>query len=393
MVAISHTIVIVIITLAVLSLPVLSFQCVKNINYYTSSSIRSLVLYSTPSSTITTDNDDIKYKTDIDPNDWDSVVKEVNLYLAARETTSIPDIIPTTTDTVTTSSVVAKASYTALEMFRPTGWYKDTYTIDLKSRSNPRAQAISHPLSYIELQRYGYDHLIEVIIQLGGPYVVGKKMGIDFVEPKKVVLEVPEALRPVRKQNYALDTRGSLMLGNALDDRLDEAANLDMDFLKKRVKENADDDGITDGMMQSNSRNSNGDFDDDIDYTNRKKKIAKKRWVNTEKAADRSERFSLDGLQRVYFLVLVAAFSVAFGHASMDMETRHIGGDLFAQLREVSKALSIAFISSSIFSCIYTIKEVKEKKRSGFTWGLKALLGGPLTVKQLSQLDVIVDDV
>ena len=121
-----------------------------------------------------------------------------------------------------------------LGMLAPSGWFKDNEAIDLRRRSDKRLPTEFHPLSYLELKACGFDHLIEIIIELGGPVVVGQRIGINFIEPKREYKE-DESLRPVRSETFALDMRGSLKLGSSLDDRLDAAASLNLEEIKANI--------------------------------------------------------------------------------------------------------------------------------------------------------------
>jgi hypothetical protein len=57
-----------------------------------------------------------------------------------------------------------------LEMFKPTGWYKDEITLELATRSDKRIPKVLHPLAFAELQRFGFDNLSNPIMLLGGPH-------------------------------------------------------------------------------------------------------------------------------------------------------------------------------------------------------------------------------
>jgi hypothetical protein len=53
-----------------------------------------------------------------------------------------------------------------LQAAQPAGFYKDTENEDLDKRSDSRHPYKLHPLSYVELSRHGYDHLIEEVCHM-----------------------------------------------------------------------------------------------------------------------------------------------------------------------------------------------------------------------------------
>ena len=160
---------------------------------------------------------------------WADIETEINNYLDYKRALSLAGsaLSPSDMDDI--------GSYdNPLAMFIPSGWYKDNDAIDLRKRSDKRLPTEFHPLSYLELRACGFEHLIDIIIEFGGPMVVGEKIGILFVEPKRVYKE-DESLRPVRTESFALDMRGSLQLGQSLDDKLEAAAQLDLGKIKANM--------------------------------------------------------------------------------------------------------------------------------------------------------------
>ena len=132
------------------------------------------------------------------------ITPEVNRYMSIRKKMDLPPL-------------AAIEKQTALDMVQPSGWYKIESEEDLKRRSDNRLPRAPHPLSYIELERHGFaDSLMEPIMSLGGPHMVGRLLDIDWREPEPEKWD--ENLKPVREERYALDFQGSLKLGAALED-------------------------------------------------------------------------------------------------------------------------------------------------------------------------------
>ena len=81
------------------------------------------------------------------------------------------------------------ASESFFAFLKPSGWYKDKADLEYKKDFDARIprEEYRHPLSYVELKRYGFEDLIEPILERGGPYEVGVWMGYDWKEAKEQV--------------------------------------------------------------------------------------------------------------------------------------------------------------------------------------------------------------
>ena len=71
-----------------------------------------------------------------------------------------------------------------------------------------RTPITPHPLSFIELERHGFEDLVLPIIEYGGPHEVGARVGVVWSDPKEERLEVDESLRPKRIESSAFDIEG-----------------------------------------------------------------------------------------------------------------------------------------------------------------------------------------
>lgn len=263
-----------------------------------------------------------------------------------------------------------------LEFIKPKGWYKDLAEADLKARSDSRIPKYLHPLSYVELKRFGFDNLIEEIMAKGGPQVYGSSIGIEWIEPEDEKVIWDEQLRPVREETFNLDMRGSLSLGSSLEEELEQAAFIDLQKLKEEK--------VDDGYIEYTSGVQVG-----IDYQdpNWKKAQLKKRgkWVDENKVQiPKSERFSLDGSQRIYLIFTIAVNAFSYGHATKDLIDKNV---IPSTLIETSSLASLILLTMSISSIVVNVIKSKEKKRNVFNWGMKGLLGGPFTVFQLNKLE------
>jgi hypothetical protein len=280
-----------------------------------------------------------------------------------------------------------KKAENPLAMFQPSGWFRDEFAAELSKRSDKTIPDRPHPLSFVELRKYGFENLSDAIIALGGPHEVGKLVGIEWTVPEMDKEEWDESLRPVREELFTLDMRGSLFLGSALEDKLSSAAEIDLEAVKESLKKN-DEDNAT--LTQAYGRGSSGMFvdeDGEIDYKKAKPFIKKKKIFKDEPEVPRSERFSLTQLQRLYFVSLCVSSALAYGRASGDLASTKYLGETGEAIVSAASAGSVFLISAALLSVGLSVVSAKEKNRNPLVWGAKGLFGGPLTVLQLKGLE------
>ena len=299
------------------------------------------------------------------------LVNRIREYLEVRNSTPIENVIEG-------SSIPEKPEYNFLSMFKPSGWYRDEAALDLEARSDKRVPKILHPLSYIELRKYGFEDLQLPIIELGGPYVVADLIGLDWVEPELPPEVWDESLWPTRQLFYALDFRGSLLLGDALEERLSLAEGMDLEELKAEIQSN---------LKRNVTYASIGN--DNLNYLYNTKQLKSKSSpypsVPAISQIDFSDRFNLPIPQRVYLTTTSFLLAFAWGHATSDlMAIVDIPGALFVV--EVARVLSLTLLASSAVSAAAAVPLSGSKGRNQAVWLWKALLGGPLAVSQLRDL-------
>lgn len=297
-----------------------------------------------------------------------------------------------------TSSTIESKDYekfeNPLEMFKPTGWFKDEVTLELATRSDRRIPKITHPLAFAELQRFGFENLSIPIMSLGGPHEVGIKLGLGWVEPiiEKTVYD--EEKKILITTEYLMDTTGRLVLGGAQNDMMESsAAELDLGALKEaiKIKEQSmmSDNGMTGDLFKR-------DADGQINYKQSKNPLKKKStYVIPVSKTPKSERFSLSGSQRSYFVLSSVSTALAHGRASQDLLTLgpkifHIDPSLLSTGIEVANILSNILIIFAVVSCSYSYKMAGLKKRNPVVWSVKGLIGGPLSAIQLRDLDELI---
>ncbi len=110
------------------------------------------------------------------------------------------------------------------ELLKPSGFYRDEDEQKAKLRDevrkgpmgrtdrvlqiDNRTPITSHPLSFMELERHGYEDLVLPIIEYGGPHEVGVRIGIEWEDPIEEKIQIDESLRPKRVESTAFDIQG-----------------------------------------------------------------------------------------------------------------------------------------------------------------------------------------
>mmetsp|Transcript_5280 Transcript_5280/g.5421 ORF Transcript_5280/g.5421 Transcript_5280/m.5421 type:complete len:361 (-) Transcript_5280:127-1209(-) len=297
-------------------------------------------------------------------NSVEDIKDVINEYLMYRSEQNLPPLQP------------VKVEKSVLEMFRPSGWYRDLAAEDLASRSNKNLPTALHPLSYVDLERHGYGYLIEGIMKLGGPIEVGKMVGIEWQEPIRPKIDWNSPLAPKREKFVPLDIRGSLSLGGSFEERLAQASDMNM----RAVKE-----GIT--KKESNEQRERIEGEEGVDYaTYRRDEVRRARYKWKEEKVPEGERFSLTSAQRAYLLLVCASTALAHGHATADMLQRQVLGGAGGGVVGVSEVVSTFLLTSSVLSAVAGGTLSQKKARNPAVWAGKGLLGGPLSVLALDTL-------
>ena len=109
-------------------------------------------------------------------------------------------------------------------MLRPSGFYRDENEQEAKLRDeirkgpmgrtdrvlqvDNRTPITPHPLSFVELERHGFEDLVLPIIEYGGPHKVGACVGIEWNDSIEKKIQTDEASRPTRIESSAFDIQG-----------------------------------------------------------------------------------------------------------------------------------------------------------------------------------------
>ena len=311
----------------------------------------------------------------------ESLVLEIREYLAVRE----GSVGPLSSASANPARLVVPVSEWKRKKEAPTeplglgmgkGWFKDEYELSLQSRSDISAPLVVHPLSYLELEKYGYGRLSDGIVEHGGPYEVGRLISLDWAEP---VLELePEdpRFRPVRTETFSLDMSGALSLGSGLEDRLSAAEALDMAVLKEAVARRGQLQGP--GTSRIRRENDGPNYSSSSSGSSSSSSSSSSSTSGSMQAPQSAsqERFSLDTNQRVFLVLVLASFSVAHGRATNDIVDSEA-------LKSTMAVFSLALGYTSLFSSVACAYLSRTSQRSPLLWGIMGALGGPSVVRDL----------
>ena len=177
------------------------------------------------------------------PNIPLEVVQEIKKYLSERPDANFNGKMVSLDEQVTLAREVAAPEGDIVPELKQTGWFRDPREQDEKRRFDKTAPLVSHPLSFRELEKYGYGDLVKPILEFGGPYVVGSAIGYEWEDP---TFELDESKRPERKESYAMDIEADLSVGSSFDEKLEKAAEMNLGKLKEELaaKKKADLQGI-----------------------------------------------------------------------------------------------------------------------------------------------------
>eukprot|EP01031_Cornospumella_fuschlensis_P040761 gene40761-49709_t len=252
----------------------------------------------------------------------------------------------------------------------PTGWYEEDDTKnDYITVVNRKAELNPHPLSYAQLQKFGYSDIIEDIMALGGPLAVGNALGIEWREK-----EPSKCATPLGPQEINMfDLTGGLSLGASLEERLAAAELLRLKELKDQISEVRKKDSL---YPHQGSPLSEPDYKD----PSRKISQAKKPVVSAV-AVDPLSRFTLTSLERIHLVSLLLFSAIAYGRASLDlleMSSLHSYGLLLVDL---SRLISSVLLVSSVVSVALNVKDAAAAQTNPLVWAFRSLFGGPCSVR------------
>jgi hypothetical protein len=260
---------------------------------------------------------------------------------------------------------------------KASGWFKDEAEIDLRKRSDSSKPYVAHPLSFGELERFGFERLSDDIVKYGGPDLVGRMAGIDWKEPVIELEPEPESSRPVREQMFSLDMRGELSLGGGLEEKLKAAESLDLSKIKMTTQGGQGSRDSDDALAAKRREKVDGP-----DYSAFRTPSSSSPWQEKGETIP-GERFVLDGTQRLFLVFNAAVFSVAYGRTSAEIVASHYWGGIDAAIVDALGTFALGMAAATLFSAVGSGVMAQSQGKNPILGSVLGLLGGPLTLAKL----------
>jgi len=252
---------------------------------------------------------------------------------------------------------------------------------------------------YDELTKYGFSQLVTPIMNNGGRRAMYQLMDLPEPAPRKKVKKKVSAPKLVIDRTGETDKArySGLKISQAMDDEamgraLQEAADKVKrgESLRKKL--------VEEEYVMPYADNTNKGPRQTPLWTPEKLDEAGKRageaqaWAKKarlgELKKDPYEILAVEGELRFYSIIVAMTVSFAFGRSSqqaLSMVGISSGSDELIEFLQIpALALLVAGLGSGLVNALVF---APTKKRSGFTWGVKGLMGGPLAVRQLRELD------
>lgn len=251
-------------------------------------------------------------------------------------------------------------------------------------------------LDYDELSKYGFSDLLPSIMENGGRRAMYKLMDIE--EPA-----ISERITtPKRYTKLVIDRTGEtdggrysgLQMSTLLDD--DEMGRA-LDEAQRKIREGerlgkkiAEEDYV---MPFADKRNVGPQqtplwTPEKLDEAGRKAGEAQS-WARRERMnklkRDENEALEIQGELRVYSVFAAITCALAYGRATPNAASM-LGLD--SSGLDALRIPALALIAASIGSAVVNSAILAPpKRRSSAVWGVKGLMGGPLAIRQLRELD------
>lgn len=286
----------------------------------------------------------------------------------------------------------------AFEMFRAAGWYKDKSKEQLQERASKRTPKRPHPLSFVELKKFGYESLSAQITAYGGPHVVGLKIGLDWQEPREVW---DERIQPRITDSYTLGgVKGELKLGGSFEEQLKAAEEIDLDQLKQAISELK----MKQQQGPSSASAAAADGDSGVEYNTdvaarraRRLQELNRRYQEAQEA--QRERFSLTGSERLNLALVSLVGAAGWGRAlnavaQNDQRQQqqllrgllHVDTALLSTVLQDAKAAAALLLAVNIVSAVAAPLIAGRSGKTQWIWSLKGLFGGAVTIVEAVNL-------
>ncbi|ACI64618.1 predicted protein [Thalassiosira pseudonana CCMP1335] len=250
---------------------------------------------------------------------------------------------------------------------------------------------------YDELTKYGYSYLVTPIMKNGGRRAMYQLMNLPepatperLTKKKSAPKLVIDRTGETDKARYTGLKMSAAMDDDAMGKALEEAARKvkQGESLRKKLVE---EDYVLPYADNTNKgpRQTPLWTPEKLDEAGRKAGEAQA-WARKarmgELKKDPFEILAVEGELRVYSIVVAFTVALAFGNATPTaLRMLGVGSD---DMLDVFRVPALALLAAGFGSCLMNaLVLAPPKRRSSFVWGLKGLFGGPLSIRQLRELD------
>jgi hypothetical protein len=266
-----------------------------------------------------------------------------------------------------------------------------------------------NPLDYDELTRYGYGHLVTPIMNSGGRLAMYQLLGMDppplsSSRRKTKTFDAPKLI--IDKTGATDKARYSgLKLGQVIDDSLQAAA---LENVQRKIKNGQElrpklqeEDYIPPFADKRNTGpRQTPDWTPELLDEMGKKQGRVEAWARQAKAGafvnDPMETYDLSLQQRVFSIVTALTVATAFGKSTstfLTITTQFVSRDDMSSVDTfltVLQAPAVGLLVTAFGSMVYCVLDARQKNRSPFVWAVKGLLGGPISVRLIRELQPLL---
>jgi len=268
------------------------------------------------------------------------------------------------------------------------------------SPNKPKIQESAPDIfDYDELIKYGYGNLATPIMNNGGRRAMYSLMGLpEPVSPNRVVKtkSAPKLVIDRTGETDAARYKGLKMTQVLDDDAMGKA--LEEVAKKKREGQSLRKKLVEEEYVMPYADNKNKGPRQTPLWTPEKLDEAGKRagqaqaWARKarmgELKKDPFEALAVEGELRYYSIIVAITVAVAYGNATPRALTMIGLGSADGTLMEFAKIPAFALLAAGLGSgLVNAIVFAPPKRRNSFVWGIKGLMGGPLAVGQLRELE------
>jgi len=256
------------------------------------------------------------------------------------------------------------------------------------------------PFSYTEISKYGFDHLLETIIEQGGHRKMYDLMGVPAPPPTEYKQPGERIKFDYTGETDEARYKGLKLATSLDDDAIGEALRVAQDKQKRgeplraKIVEELEENLYPFKNVKNVGPKQTPDWTPArLDEEGRKIGQADSWALEERKKQEKEERnreiLDFNGASRAYAIAMFASAALGFGKATPAALTMlDLDSSIQTAVQIPAFVLLVSAVGSSILAAVVL---APEKNRSPLIWGLQALVGGPVAVLQLRNLEVRVE--